>query len=90
MTHITQTREDTQTLGMQLAATLKRGDVVCFNTDEDTTNKNDLSDHTGIYLDKGYFIHASSSGQKVMISQFVSGSSDFYKRTFSWGRRILE
>ncbi|MBR2700361.1 MAG: Ig-like domain-containing protein [Clostridia bacterium] len=69
---------------------LRRGDVVCFNTDQDTSNRNDLSDHTGIYLDKGYFIHASSSGKKVMISQFVSSTSDFYKRNFSWGRRILE
>ena len=33
MTHITQTREDTQTLGMQLAATLKRGDVVLMTGD---------------------------------------------------------
>lgn len=33
MTHITQTREDTQHLGMQLAATLKRGDVVLMTGD---------------------------------------------------------
>lgn len=33
MTHITQTREDTQNLGMQLAATLKRGDVVLMTGD---------------------------------------------------------
>ena len=33
MTHITQTREDTQALGMQLAATLKRGDVVLLTGD---------------------------------------------------------
>ena len=33
MTHVTQTREDTQSLGMQLAATLKRGDVVLLTGD---------------------------------------------------------
>ena len=64
---------------------LKRGDVVCFNTDND----GDVSDHTGIYLGNGYFIHASSSGGKVMVSQFVSSSSNYYQRNFSWGRRIL-
>ena len=83
MTHITQTREDTQTLGMQLAATLKRGDVVCFNTSSDS----DLSDHTGIYLGNGYFIHASSGGHKVVVSNIASG---YYNRVFSWGRRVLK
>ena len=33
MTHVTQTREETQSLGMQLAATLKRGDVVLMTGD---------------------------------------------------------
>ncbi len=69
---------------------LKRGDVVCFNTDQDESDKNDLSDHTGIYLGKGYFIHASSAGQKVIVSQFETKNSDYYKRNFSWGRRILQ
>ena len=69
---------------------LKRGDVVCFNTDQDESDKDDLSDHTGIYLGKGYFIHASSAGKKVMVSQFETKNSDYYKRNFSWGRRILQ
>lgn len=68
---------------------LKRGDVVCFNTSSD----NDLSDHTGIYLGNGYFIHASSgsSKRKVCVQRFTGDaiSSDYYKRAFSWGRRIL-
>lgn len=68
---------------------LKRGDVVCFNT----SNDSDLSDHTGIYLGKGYFIHASSgsSKRKVVVQRFTNDSisSDWYKRHFSWGRRIL-
>lgn len=62
---------------------LKRGDLVCFDTVED----DDASDHTGIYLGGGYFIHASSAARKVVLSQLNSG---YYKRTFSWGRRIFE
>ena len=61
---------------------LKPGDVVIFNTVKDK----DLSDHTGIFLGNGEFIHASSSGKKVMISNMTSG---YYQRNFSWGRRIL-
>lgn len=75
---------------------LKRGDVVCFNTN---SSDSDLSDHVGIYLGKGksgkdYFIHASSgsSKMKVLVQSFTgdSISGDYYTRTFSWGRRILE
>lgn len=62
---------------------LKRGDMVCF----DTVSDGDLSDHTGIYLGGGYFIHASSAAKKVILSSLSSG---YYKRTFSWGRRIFE
>jgi cell wall-associated NlpC family hydrolase len=62
---------------------LKKGDVVCFNTNE---SDSDLSDHTAIYLGDGKFIHASSVGGKVMISSLSSG---YYKEAFSWGLRIL-
>ena len=62
---------------------LERGDLVCF----DTTDDFDLSDHVGIYLGGGYFIHASSAGKRVMLSQLNSG---YYNRVFSWGRRIFE
>ena len=65
-------------------SSLKRGDVVCFDTNE---NDGDLSDHTGIYIVSGYFIHASSSGKEVIVSNLNSG---YYSRTFSWGRRILD
>ena len=61
---------------------LKRGDLVFFDTVED----DDLCDHVGIYLGGGYFIHASSSGGKVILSNLSSG---YYSRTFSWGRRIF-
>lgn len=65
------------------ASELRRGDVVCFNTD---SSDDDLSDHTGIYLGDGYFVHASSGAGKVIVSSLASG---YYKDTFSWGRRIL-
>jgi len=61
---------------------LVRGDLVCFNTIDD----NDLSDHVGIYLGNNKFIHASSGAGKVVISDLSSG---YYKRVFSWGRRVL-
>ena len=61
---------------------LKRGDLVFF----DTVTDSDLCDHVGIYLGQGYFIHASSAAKKVILSSLKSG---YYKRTFSWGRRVF-
>ena len=62
---------------------LRRGDLVFFNTISDS----DLSDHAGIYLGAGYFIHASSGQHKVVVSTLASG---YYNRVFSWGRRVLD
>jgi len=62
---------------------LRRGDLVFFNTVSDS----DLCDHVGIYLGGGCFIHASSGGHKVVVSNIASG---YYNRVFSWGRRILK
>ena len=62
---------------------LKRGDVVFFNTISDS----DLSDHAGVYIGEGYFIHASSGAHKVVVSNLTTG---YYGRVFSWGRRILK
>ena len=61
---------------------LERGDLVCF----DTVVDNDLSDHVGIYLGKGWFIHASSVAKMVIVSDLSTG---YYNRVFSWGRRIF-
>lgn len=61
---------------------LRRGDLVCFNTVDDK----DLCDHVGIYLGKGYFLHASSVAKKVIVSQLKSG---YYSRVFSWGMRVF-
>ena len=63
-------------------SSLKRGDLVFFNTVSD----NDKCDHTGIYLGAGYFIHASSGQRKVVVSTLASG---YYNGVFSWGRRVL-
>ena len=59
------------------------GDLVFFNTISDS----DLSDHAGVYLGEGYFIHASSGAHKVVVSNLNTG---YYGRVFSWGRRILK
>lgn len=61
---------------------LKRGDLVCF----DTVSDDDCCDHAGIYLGGGYFLHSSSAAKKVILSSLSSG---YYRRTFSWGRRIF-
>ena len=63
---------------------LYRGDVVCFNTE---SSDGDLSDHVGIYLGDGEFIHASSSKGKVLIARLDEG---YFNRVFSWGLRIVE
>ena len=63
---------------------LKRGDVVVFDTIEDG---DDYSDHTGLYLGGGLFIHASSSAGKVVVSDLSKG---YYQRKFSWALRVIE
>ncbi len=62
---------------------IKRGDIVCFNTVEDDS---DLTDHVGIYMGDGQFIHASSVAGKVIISDMSSG---YYRRAFTWARRLI-
>ncbi|MCK5130317.1 MAG: peptidoglycan-binding protein, partial [Clostridiales bacterium] len=65
---------------------LEPGDLVFFNTNK---TDGDLSDHAGIYLGNGDFIHANSgSAMSVVISNM--NSQDFYKQAFSWGRRVLD
>lgn len=64
-------------------SSLKRGDIVCFDTIDD----GDLSDHVGIYLGSGYMLHASSGAGMVVVSTMKSG---YYKETFTCGRRILK
>lgn len=62
---------------------LQRGDILCFDTIADE----DLSDHVGIYLGSGYFIHASSgeTHRFVCVSRITNGS--YHDKAFSWARR---
>lgn len=61
---------------------LKEGDIVCFNTVSDS----DKSDHVGIYLGDGDFIHASSRKGEVVISTLLDG---VYNKNFTWGKRVI-
>lgn len=62
---------------------LRRGDLVFFNSNP---KDGDLSDHVGIYLGGGQFIHAASTKTGVKISDM---SSSYNTSHFSWGRRVL-
>lgn len=64
-------------------ADLLPGDLVFFNT----TSASGLSNHAGIYIGDGQFIHSTSgSSKQVIISPLDSG---YYQRVFSWGRRVI-
>ena len=64
---------------------LQRGDMVFFDTKKRRTG---IVSHVGIYLGDGNFIHASSSGKKVVIYNF--NKKNFYKKRFLWGRRLTD
>ncbi len=64
---------------------LTAGDLVFF----DTAEKNDGTiSHVGIYMNGGYFIHASSGSKakKVVISNLNEG---YYNKTYVVGKRLL-
>ncbi|MEA3418533.1 MAG: C40 family peptidase [Campylobacterota bacterium] len=62
---------------------IKRGDILFF----DTYNRNHVN-HSGVYLEKGKFIHSSSGkAYGVTISELDKG---FYKEKFHWGIRKIE
>ena len=69
---------------IESAESLIPGDLVFFNTNQSDLDK---SDHAGIYIGNGDFIHCSSSKGKVIISSLLEG---YYSERFSWGRRIME
>ena len=60
---------------------LQTGDLVIFSN----TYKSGPS-HAGIYIGNGNFIHASSAGGGVMISNLNSG---YYSNHFTFGRRVF-
>jgi len=59
---------------------LQKGDLVFFDS-----KKSAKVSHVGIYLGRGDFIHASSSKDKVTISNL---NSNYYSKHFKWGRRM--
>lgn len=73
-------------IGFVSRSELKRGDIVCFDMEG---NDDHLVDHVGIYLGKGYFMHASATAGMVIVTSMSSKSSYYYK-TFCWGRRIIK
>lgn len=69
------------TVGQQVSkGDLQIGDLVIFSN----TYKSGPS-HAGIYIGNGKFIHSSSAGGGVMISDLSSG---YYSNHFSYGRRL--
>lgn len=60
---------------------LKAGDILCFKTS--SNQKGILGYHFGIYLGKGYFIHASSSAGEVTMCALKN-----YKNRFVGALRV--
>ncbi|CEN79520.1 C40 family peptidase [Paraclostridium sordellii] len=59
---------------------LQKGDLIFFDTDKDG-----VVNHVGIYMGNNEFIHASSGGKKVIISQLNS----YYNSAYTNARRVL-
>jgi len=59
---------------------LQKGDLVFFRK-----KNSSIINHTGIFLGKGEFIHASSSKKKVVISRLDNG---YYHEHFKLARRV--
>ncbi|WP_270505229.1 C40 family peptidase [Paraclostridium sordellii] len=59
---------------------LQKGDLIFFDTDKDG-----VVNHVGIYMGNNEFIHASSGGKKVIISQLNS----YYNSVYTNARRVL-
>ena len=61
---------------------LRPGDLSFF----DTIRDKDRCDHVGLWLGMNHFVHASSSEEVVMISEF----DEKWQGRYSWGKHILE
>ena len=59
---------------------LRRGDLIFY------ANSSGGIGHTGIYLGDGYYIHASSSADRVVISDWGSWSNTYFRL----GRRVFD
>ena len=62
---------------------LATGDLVFF----DTNGGHNYINHVGMYIGDGEFIHASSGGSTVIISDVMKG---FYANTYMTAKRILK
>jgi cell wall-associated NlpC family hydrolase len=60
---------------------LQTSDLVIF-----ATKRNGQPDHAGIYVGKGQFVHAPSSGGKVRLDKL---SDSYWQRSFLVGKRLL-
>lgn len=54
---------------------LEAGDIVCFKTSG--SERGILSYHFGIYMGKGFFIHASNSANEVIVSKMKDYSGRY-------------
>lgn len=63
---------------------LMPGDLLFFNTITD----GDLSDHAGIYIGDGKFIHSGSGGSQPGV-KIVDLNTGYYATAFQWARRVL-
>ena len=72
---------DDQYETVEKASDLVPGDLIFF----DTVSDSDKCDHVGIWLGMNRFVHASSSEEVVMISEF----DERWQERYSWGKHIL-
>ena len=61
---------------------LKEGDLIFFRSP-----RSSKISHTGIYLGRNQFIHASSAKKKVIRSRLDRG---YYRENFQWGKRFFK
>ena len=62
-------------------AKFRRGDLIFFDTIANATE----IDHVGLWLGRGRFVHASSSGGEVMVSEF----DEKWQKRFVLAKRII-
>jgi len=61
---------------------LQVGDMVFFNTNP---NDGDKCDHVGIFVGENRFVHASFAEGEIIVSDITK---HYWKKIFSWGRRV--
>ena len=69
-------------VGKDVVGTLKKGDLLFFNTDP---KRGIPVTHVGVYLEDGKFIHAANTKEGIIISPLEG----FYKKTYLGAKRVL-